>query len=109
MSRRSSSSSVNTVTNQSVSRIRGKATDPCSSCKRLLFDSLATQTESQASRVFTNGNDLQSFAKVCPMCRLLWHVLRGADNAQIEQILNYGNNNFNNVGLYLPDGGTDIE
>jgi hypothetical protein len=43
------------------------------------------------------------------MCRLLWNVLRGADNAQVDQILNYNNNDFNNVGLYLPDGGTDIE
>jgi hypothetical protein len=43
------------------------------------------------------------------MCSLLWLVLRGTDDALVDQILRYGNDNFNNTGLYFSDGGTDIE
>jgi hypothetical protein len=43
------------------------------------------------------------------MCRLFWQVLCGADNTVVDRIINYSNDSFNNVGLYLPDGGTDIE
>jgi hypothetical protein len=60
-------------------------------------------------RRFSSIQDLQNSAKRCPVCSLLWQILRGSDNTLLDQVLKYSNDEFNTTSLYLPDGGTDIE
>ena len=61
------------------------------------------------TRSFSGVQDLQVSARNCPVCRLLWQILRGADDTLLDQVLRYGNDEFNATSLYLPDGGTDLE
>jgi hypothetical protein len=68
-----------------------------------------TSKEILYPRTFSGVQDLQAYARKCPVCRLLWQMLRGADDTLLDQVLKYGNDEFNATSLYLPDGGTDIE
>jgi hypothetical protein len=139
MPRRGSSSSVDTIVHDSVerARTRAKSSTPCCQCKKLVSDALMSPspfyltTRSRKStsesffldrepfqttpknksdiRKFSSIQDLQNSAKKCPVCSLLWQILRGSDNTLLDQVLKYSNDEFNATSLYLPDGGTDIE
>jgi hypothetical protein len=139
MPRRGSSSSGDTIVHDSVERARTRArtSTPCLQCKKLVSDALISpiqvrlitgpkkstlrsffvyketlQTTSKNKpdlRRFSSIQDLQNSATRCPMCSLLWQILRGSDNTLLDQVLKYSNDEFNATSLYLPDGGTDIE
>lgn len=107
--RRASTSSVETVTQETTSKAVTKSTEPCLPCQTLLVRVLWHRQRKPCSRHFASLADLQSSAKRCPLCHLFWLVLRGADDALVDQILKYSSDTFNTMNLYLPDGGTDIE
>jgi hypothetical protein len=106
---RASTSSIEAVTEESTSNVVAKSTEPCSPCQTLLVRALWHRRQKPYSRHFVSLADLQSSAKRCPLCHLLWLVLCGADDALVDQIIKYGSDTFNTMSLYLPDGGTDIE
>lgn len=118
VTRRSSTSSVDTIVANPIKRTdkkrnkrKEKVREPCKKCTRLISGAIEQLPSSKegSTIAFANIYDLQHSASECPMCRLLWDILRGTDDTLVHQILNYDSGDFNVTGPYLPDGGTDIE
>jgi hypothetical protein len=72
--------------------------------------SLERTTLSKKQRLnFHSFEQLQSTAKICPMCSLTWLVLRKNKGGIIKQANRYSDASFNPLSLYNEDGVTDID
>ena len=116
-SRRSSNSSVDTVRHISISRQPSAKTRPCEECIKNIFSSVKGHLDRGSLHPdwlfgpsiwkFASVDKLRKSANTCPMCHLLWSVL--SETPLVSRFSKYNDDKFNSTGLYLPDGGTDID
>ncbi|KAJ4365386.1 hypothetical protein N0V95_000533 [Ascochyta clinopodiicola] len=114
-SRRSSDSSVETVRQPKLQLPVGDVPKSCASCTATISRALDQEKLWKGSKeiAFEHLTSLSVFQRLssnsCPICQLLWTVLRKADGTLVDQIAKFSNDGINKAGLYLSDGGTDID